>query len=79
MAACMAVAINQQLKPTAGASTVEMKLNSLRPIKQGILRGQGHVLQKGKKMLVAQGEIKNDEGKLIAFGTATFLRIILTD
>jgi len=71
----MAVAVNQQLEPGEGASTVELKLNYLRAANKGTLRGSGQVIQKGRKIIVAQGEIKNDEGQLLAFGTATFMII----
>ena len=40
---CIAVAQNQQLDPGQGASTVEMKLNYLRPINDGTLRAEGKV------------------------------------
>lgn len=73
MDSCIAVAVNQQLSPDEGASTMEIKLNYLRSINNGILRGQGKVIQKGRKIIVGQGEIKDDEGNLIAFGTASFM------
>ncbi|MCB8817149.1 PaaI family thioesterase [Desulfosporosinus shakirovi] len=69
----IAVAVNQQLDPGEGASTVEIKINYLRPISEGTLWGEGMVIQKGKKIVVAQGEIKDDAGKKLAIGTATFM------
>ena len=71
----IAVAINQRLEPEEGASTVELKINYLRPINKGNLWGEGKVIQKGRKIVVAQGEIKNDEGQILAIGTATFMII----
>ena len=72
MDSCIAVALNQQLDPRKGASTVEMKLNYLRPANKGFLRGQGQVIQMGRKIVVGQGEIRDEEGRLVAIGTATF-------
>ncbi|WP_088226612.1 PaaI family thioesterase [Desulfosporosinus sp. FKB] len=69
----IAVAVNQQLDTGEGASTVEMKINYLRPANKGSLRAQGKVIQKGRNLIVGQGEIKDDAGHLIAFGTATFM------
>ncbi|MBC2723962.1 PaaI family thioesterase [Desulfosporosinus sp.] len=69
----IAVAVNQQLDPDEGASTVELKINYLRPISKGTLWGEGKVIQKGKSIVVAQGEIKDEEGRLLAIGTATFM------
>lgn len=78
MDSCISAAINQELSPEEGALTVEIKLNYLRSVNQGILRGEGKVIQKGRKIMVGQGEIKDDEGNLIAFGTGTFMISELT-
>lgn len=72
MDSCIAVALNQQLDPHKGASTIEIKLNYLRPASKGLLRGQGKVIQMGRKIVVGQGEIRDEEGRLVAIGTATF-------
>ncbi len=69
----IAVAVNQQLDPGEGASTVELKLNYFRPVSEGQLWGEGKVIQKGKRIIVGQGEIKDDAGRMVAFGTATFM------
>lgn len=69
----IAVAVNQQLDPGEGASTVEIKLNYLKPANEGTLWGEGKVIQKGRKIIVGQGEIKDDAGNMVAFGTATFM------
>ena len=71
--AAIAVAVNEQLDPREGASTVEIKVNYLRSISEGTLWGEGKVIQKGKSIVVAQGEIKNDAGQILAIGTATFM------
>lgn len=69
----IAVAVNQQLASGEGASTVEMKINYLRPVNGGTLKAEGKVIQKGRKIIVGQGEIKDDAGNMVAFGTATFM------
>jgi uncharacterized protein (TIGR00369 family) len=71
----VAVAINQQLDAGEGASTMEIKLNYFRPVSDGKLWAKGKVIHKGRKIVVGQGEIKNDAGQLVAFGTATFMII----
>lgn len=73
MDSCMAVTLNQQLDPGQGASTVELKINYLRSVNQGTLRAEGKVIQKGRKIIVTQGEIRDEAGNMIAFGTATFI------
>jgi acyl-CoA thioesterase len=75
MDSCIAIALNQQLGPSKGATTVEMKLNYLRPVNKGILKGQGRVIQAGRRILVGQGEIRDEEDNLVAIGTATFVII----
>jgi acyl-CoA thioesterase len=69
----IAVAVNQQLDSGEGASTVEIKLNYLRPANIGTLWAESKVIQKGRKIIVGQCEIKDDAGNLVAFGTATFI------
>lgn len=69
----IAVAVNQLLDSEEGASTVEMKLNYLRPVKSGTLLAESKIIHKGKKTVVGQCEIKDDEGNMVAFGTGTFM------
>lgn len=69
------VAINQQLRPEEDAVTVELKINYLRPVNKGKIRGEGKVIQIGQKIIVAQGEIINESGEIVAIGMATFMRI----
>lgn len=73
MDSALAVAVNQQLDPGEGASTVELKINYLRSASEGTLWGEGKVIKKGRQIVVAQGEIKDDNGQMVAFGTATFM------
>jgi uncharacterized domain 1 len=74
----IAVVVNQQLGPGEGATTVEMKINYLRPANKGTLRAEGRVIQKGRKIVVGQCEIRDDAENLVAFGTATFMITQLT-
>ena len=69
----IAVAVNQQLDSGEGASTVEMKLNYLRPVSKGTLCAESKIIQRGRKIIVGQCEIKDDAGNMVAFGTATFI------
>jgi len=69
----IAVAVNLQLEPGEGASTVEIKINYLRSINEGTLWGEGKVIRKGRKIVVAQGEVKDQAGEIQAIATATFM------
>lgn len=55
-------------------STVEFKINFLAPVRLGdVLIGKGKVVSKGKRIIIAEGEISTEkEGKSIAIATGTF-------
>ncbi|MBK9192921.1 MAG: PaaI family thioesterase [Crocinitomicaceae bacterium] len=55
-------------------STVEFKINYLKPVRLGdILVGKGVVISNGKRIIIAQGEIFNEKtGEKVAIGTGTF-------
>ncbi|MBD3635785.1 MAG: PaaI family thioesterase [Crocinitomicaceae bacterium] len=55
-------------------STVEFKINYLQPVKKGdVLIGRGKVISKGKRIIISQGEIINEEtGEKVAIATGTF-------
>ena len=54
-------------------STVEFKINYIRPVLVGDeLVGNGSVVHKGKSLIISSGEVKNQRGELIALGQGTF-------
>lgn len=54
-------------------STVEFKINFIRPAKLGEeLIGKGSVIHRGKSLIISSGEVKNAQGELIAVGQGTF-------
>lgn len=54
-------------------STVEFKINYLKPVHLGDeLTGTGKVAHKGKSLLISSGEIRNSQGELVAMGQGTF-------
>jgi uncharacterized protein (TIGR00369 family) len=54
-------------------STVEFKINFIRPAKlHDHLIGHGKVIHKGKSLLISSGEIKTSSGELVAIGQGTF-------
>lgn len=54
-------------------STVEFKINYIRPVQLGEeITGSGQVVHKGKSLLISSGEIKNAKGELVALGQGTF-------
>jgi uncharacterized protein (TIGR00369 family) len=55
-------------------STVEFKINYIRPVKLGEeLTGAGKVVHKGKSLIISQAEIRiSATGELVAMGQGTF-------
>lgn len=55
-------------------STVEFKINYLKPVRKGdVLIGNGKVISKGKRIIIVQGEIVNEAtGERVAIATGTF-------
>lgn len=54
-------------------STVEFKMNYLKPVREhDQLTGHGRVVSAGKTLIITQAEIKNQNGVLVAIGQGTF-------
>lgn len=54
-------------------STVEFKVNFIRPVKLGEeIVGVGKVIHQGKSLLISSGEIRTASGELVAMGQGTF-------
>jgi uncharacterized protein (TIGR00369 family) len=56
-----------------GLTTVEMKLNYLSPTLKGKMVARGQCLKLGKTLALGQSEIRDQEGRLLAHGTATLM------
>lgn len=55
------------------APTLDLQVQFLEPAKPGELRGHGRVQRKGRDIAFLTGELRDDQGKLIATATATAL------
>lgn len=65
--------INQRLpEGYAGAVTTEMKVNYLAPGRGEYLISRAKLLHMGQTLATAACEIRNEQGKLIAYATGTF-------
>lgn len=54
-------------------STVEFKINYVRPVKLGEeITGTGKVVHKGKSLIISSAEVQNAKGEMIALGQGTF-------
>ncbi len=61
--------------PGLGLTTVEMKLNFLAPAIKGVIRGFGKVVKMGRTLGLAEARVEDQEGRLLAHGTATLMAI----
>lgn len=51
--------------------TLEMKVNFLRPMMEGMILAEAEVLHAGKRVMVAQVRVTDSESRLSAFGTVS--------
>ena len=70
--AVIGVSVIQQLGGRA-ATTVELKVNYLRPAAQGKVRARSKIIKIGKTLAVARAEVHDLHGHHIAMGSATYL------
>ncbi|OLO37137.1 hypothetical protein BTR23_14325 [Alkalihalophilus pseudofirmus] len=52
--------------------TAEMNINYFRPAIEGNIIAEGKVLNRGKLLIVGVADIKDEEGRLLATGRATY-------
>lgn len=73
MDSALGCAIHSTLDKGEGYATVEFKVNLTRPISPhtGIVTCEGRVVHKGRTLAVSEASLKDDEGRLLAFGTET--------
>jgi uncharacterized protein (TIGR00369 family) len=69
--ACMGIATITTLGDNESFSTLELKMNFLRPVFEGKITAQAKVLHRGRTIAMAECVVKNDQGKEVARGTAT--------
>ncbi len=56
-----------------GMITVEMKINYLAPVREGEVRAEGRVIQKGKSIAVGEACLYHSGDRMVAKATATFM------
>lgn len=72
---CMGCAMHTTLKPGHGYTSLEIKVNFVRPVLDttGRLRAQGRVIHTGRRTGTAEGRLIDANGRLYAHGTTTCL------
>ena len=70
-------ALHTELDPGFGYTTIETKVNFVRPIDPdgGLVRCEGRLLSRGRQIATADARLENQMGKLLAHGTSTLIII----
>jgi uncharacterized protein (TIGR00369 family) len=69
--ACMGIATMSTLGEDETFTTLELKMNFIRPVYEDELTAEAEVLHRGRKIILVESVVKNREGKDVARGTAT--------
>jgi uncharacterized protein (TIGR00369 family) len=56
-------------------TTIELKINFLRPVVAGRLRAVGRVVEVKRTLLFSEADVVDEEGKLVARASSTCLAI----
>jgi len=72
---CMGLAIWSTLEKGLAQTTLEFKISLVRPITpaMGLIKAEGLVLNRGRRIGTAEGRITDANGRLLAHGTTTCL------
>lgn len=67
------IAVGTTLEPGEICVTVDLRINYIANLKDGLLVAEGRVIHKGRQTGVAQAELRDDDGSLVAVGMSTHL------
>ena len=71
----VAFAIVGASKPGSRFTTIEMKVNYLRPIREGRVVADARLIRDGRRIIVSDCDVYDSEGKLSAKGLLTYMRL----
>jgi uncharacterized protein (TIGR00369 family) len=71
----VAFAIVGASEPGARFTTVEMKVNYLRPISEGRITAEAWLIRDGRRIVVAECDVLDSKGRLAAKGLLTYIRL----
>jgi uncharacterized protein (TIGR00369 family) len=66
-------AVYAGMEETKGLTTVELKINYLKPVSEGGMRARGSCLKIGRNICLGEGSIEDRKGEFLAHGTATLM------
>ncbi|MEM3087214.1 MAG: PaaI family thioesterase [Halobacteria archaeon] len=69
----MGFAFASTLKEGENFTTVELKINFLKAVKEGKLKAEGRVVKRGKTLSYIEADVTDEEGALIAKASSTVM------
>lgn len=69
----VAYALLSLIQPGERVATAEFKINYLSAVTSGDLIGEARIINKGEKLALGDMEVRDEKGKLIAKGLATYM------
>jgi uncharacterized protein (TIGR00369 family) len=73
--AAMGIAFGRTLLESEDFSTIEMKMNFIRPVREGLLTAEAQVTERGLRVGFVECRVTNAAGKLVATSTCTCMVI----
>ena len=73
--AAMGMAFASGLSPDETFTTIELKMNFLRPVWSARLVAEGRVVKRGRRVGVLECRVTDERGDLVAYGTATCMTV----
>ena len=73
--AAMGFAYASMLTEKESFTTVELKINFLRPVVKGRLRATGKIVKKGRKIGLVDCDVTDERGKLVARASSTCMTL----
>src|SRR3990167_1332830 len=72
---CMGLAVHSTLDKGLGQTTLEFKISLVRALtpETGLVRAEGSVIYRGRRMSTAEGRLTDTDGRILAHGTTTCL------
>lgn len=73
--AAMGMAYYSTLGEEESFTTIELKINFLKPVWEGLIRAEGRVIKRGKTIGLLQCEVTDNKNSLVAFATSTCMTL----
>src|SRR5580704_12260992 len=73
--AAMGIAYNSTLEDDESFTTLELKINFLRPVRTGKLHAVGKIVKRGKTIGLVECDIRNADGALVARASSTCMTL----